>query len=150
MYVCMSVCLSVCLSVCMLYICTHTCTYVNMFVCMYVWMDGWMDGWMDVCMYVCIISLPMCTVEGSSTKRVLTLPPYSPTVGIHSVRQLHVGASRLSLVFVSDASGEGITCSCVAPCTLCTSCALGYGRSCLRPRSPCSRSCGGYNRLKRD
>ena len=106
-------------------------------------MDGCMDGWMYACMYVCI-TLPMCTVEGSSTKRVLTLPPYSPTVGVHSVRQLHVGASRLSLVFVSDASGEGITCSCVAPCTLCTSCALGYGRTCLRPRSPCSRSSGGY------
>ena len=87
-----------------------------------------------------LISLPMSTVEGSSEKRVLILPPYSPTVGVHSVRQLHVGASRLSRVFVSDASGEGITCSCVAPCTLCSSCALGYGRTCLRPRSPCSRS----------
>jgi hypothetical protein len=57
--------------------------------------------------------------EGSSEKRVLILPPYSPTVGVHSVRQLHVGASRLSRVFVSDASGEGITCSCVVPCILC-------------------------------
>ena len=86
-----------------------------------------------------LISLPMSTVEGSSEKRVLILPPYSPTVGVHSVRQLHVGASRLSRFFVSDASGEGITCSCVAPCTLCSACALGYGRTCLRPRSPCSR-----------
>ena len=80
-----------------------------------------------------LISLPMSTVEGSSEKRVLTLPPYSPTVGVHSVRQLHVGASRLSRVFVSDASGEGITCSCVAPCTLCTACALGYGCMGLLP-----------------
>ena len=87
-----------------------------------------------------LISLPMSEAEGSSEKRVLILPPYSPTVGVHSVRQLHVGASRLRRVFVSDASGEGITCSCVAPCTLCSSCALGYGRTCLRPRSPCSRS----------
>ena len=87
------------------------------------------------------ISPRMSTVEGSSEKRVLILRLYySPTIGVHSVRQQHVGASRLSRIFVSDASGEGITCSCVAPCTLCTSCALGYGRTCLRPRSPCSRS----------
>ena len=85
------------------------CVYVCVFVCV--------CTCVCVCMCVCIlslqpssstcptpftslsyISLPMSTVEGSSEKRVLTLPPYSPTVGVHSVRQLHVGASRLSRV----------------------------------------------------
>ena len=117
MYLCMYVCMYVCT-----YVCIDVCIHIHIYACMYV--------------YMCVcISLPMSIIEGSSAKRI-----DSPTVGVHSVRQLHVGASRLSRVFVSDASGEGITCSCVAPCTLCTAYALGYARTCLRPRSPCSRS----------
>ena len=68
---------------------------------------------------------------------VYVLQIFTPILHSAGLCCLECRQRRASSVPLSTA---GITCCCVGPCTLCNSCEPGCARTCLGPRSPCSRS----------